>query len=218
MIINVIIQIIILSIKFKTQKQHNNINKCILDTTEVNIRKPPGSNTGSFFTKNVNAKQKSASIDHLNLATCFAKSQLNKILTNINAASTNYINKIPAGSSYKGEFIREQSDGEEEDLTVNTMPNYVAQTKKPFNPPPNIQPYSGVLSKSLHSLVLKPQPLKPVVQQASKETVPTKANTLRPNLLVGSHTGSFHNKFKPLLNQQQQQPEKGNLVIGIIKN
>jgi len=71
--------------------------------------------------------QKSASIDHLNLASCFAKPHTNKNITRKKSA--------------------------------NNSQNPVN------NPPPNIQPYSGVLSKSLHSLVLKPQPLKPVLEQ-----------------------------------------------------
>jgi len=71
--------------------------------------------------------QKSASIDHLNLASCFAKPSSH---TNNN------------------------------------------------NPPPNIQPCSGVLSKSLHSLVLKPQPLKPVVEllQTGSNVTPLRGN------------------------------------------
>lgn len=184
--------------------------------TEISIRKPVANNIGGFFSKGIaNSKQKSASIDHLNLASCFAKNQLNKILTNFNSASsTNYINRIPSKStsSYKDEFIREQSDDDETDLTASTIPNYVAQTKnKILNPPPNIQPYSGVLSKSLHSLVLKPQPLKPIAEQTIRLPVAVKTNSLKPNALIGSQTGSFYNQFKPYqAHQQHQRQTNGN--------
>jgi len=100
--------------------------------------------------------QKSASIDHLNLASCFAK------------PSKSNPSKIANTTSYS-----------------NSHTN---------NPPPNIQPCSGVLSKSLHSLVLKPQPLKPVVElQTASNVVP-----LRP-VLGGKANSCFSNQHQFLL-------------------
>ena len=43
-------------------------------------------------------------------------------------------------------------------------------------PPPKIQPFSGVLSKSLLSVVLKPRPLKPIVEDNFPTTTTTTNN------------------------------------------
>lgn len=57
---------------------------------------------------------------------------------------------------------------EEEDVELTLCNQKVAKAKAGSPQPPQIQPFSGVLSKSLFSLVLKPQPVKPVVETAKK--------------------------------------------------
>jgi hypothetical protein len=60
-----------------------------------------------------------------------------------------------------------------EGLRVNCNPILKQETALPnrLDPPPPIQPFSGVLSKNLFSVVLKPQPLKPKLSKTIKSSL-----------------------------------------------
>jgi hypothetical protein len=69
-----------------------------------------------------------------------------------------------------------------------------AKTTSPnqLDPPPPIQPYSGVLSKSLFSVVLKPQAFKPSVSKAIKSPIPVNLFKSSESASVESNVGMFN--------------------------
>ena len=78
-----------------------------------------------------------------------------------------------------------------ENLTDDKRKTYHSPPRVSPNPP-QIQQFSGVLSKSLFSVVLKPQPLKPTVEGSNKNLLKTKSPPppSSSNLLLGheNHT------------------------------
>lgn len=98
-------------------------------------------------------RQKSASTEFLNVNSSSSKSSF---------SNTSLFQKVnPTSKDY-------ENMEEDEDVELTLCNQKLAKAKAGSPQPPQIQPFSGVLSKSLFSLVLKPQPVKPVVETAKK--------------------------------------------------
>ena len=128
--------------------------------------------------KKLQKKHKSASIDHLN-----------------NVASTS-----PAISCQNITINYEEPQTTNDLNTAEYAYFYDNLNRTKLPPPPHIQPFSGVLSKSLFSVVLKPQPVKPVVNNAAcavKTTLGSDSNLINKD--------DFKSNFR-IINRQQTPP------------
>ncbi|CAF0780837.1 unnamed protein product [Brachionus calyciflorus] len=140
-------------------------NTLIIETNQININNSHQSNTTSLSSNKLDTSdydnienEPSSKIKKISI-------QLEPILKRQKSASTEYLNsKIDEKTSNDidedslNNYNHLKSDFE---TIFNNLDKEISNIHSASPQPPKIQPYSGVLSKSLFSLVLKPQALKP---------------------------------------------------------
>ena len=128
------------------------------------------------------------------------------------SASTEFLNHIANNASQKPSILPNIDDAEIGNTAHANTPGSIRSILKQQQhepkptvspPPPQIQPFSGVLSKSLFSLVHKPQPIKPA---ASRKSIRSPALNARPAGLrhdeanLRTHGNAFKKKCQSTTN------------------
>lgn len=154
--------------------QNEQANNSYVSSTNTNTIQ--SNSTSSALSSSSLSNQKLDTSDYDNIENDVDSSKFKKISIQINplkrhkSVSTEILNSSEKTSNDIDEDSLNNYNHIKADFETifNNLDKEISNIRSVSPAPPKIQPYSGVLSKSLFSLVLKPQPVKPICEYSTK--------------------------------------------------